>query len=166
MQLIDCFSNVKCGYLSQCFSWTKVNKRKYLWKKNHKHKQKRLQLCSYFCTLNFSLLPFLKLKKEKKIVLRFSHRVTDYSFEGDGGRKDQIYVYVYDEKLTIKIITSSIVLFVFMFEVWDSFYVSVVRNFIEILLLDRPELLFPNNCILTKICRRRWVLSDEADKAG
>ena len=41
MQLIDCFSNEKCGYLSQCFSWIKVNKRKYLWKK-HKHKQKRL----------------------------------------------------------------------------------------------------------------------------
>lgn len=75
-------------------------------------------------------------------------------------------LYVYDEKLTIKIFSSSIVLFVFMFEVWDSFYVSVVRNFKDILLLDRPELLFPNNCILPKICRRRWVLSDVADKAG
>ena len=49
-----------------------------------------------------------------------------------------------------KSLQSKIVLFVFMFEVWDSFYVSVVRNFKDILLLDRPELLFPNNCILPK----------------
>ena len=86
--------------------------------------------------------------------------------KGVGVEMTRFTLYVYDEKLTIKIFSSSIVLFVFMFEVWDSFYVSVVRNFIEILLLDRPELLFPNNCILPKNCRRRWVLSDEAEKAG
>ena len=91
----------------------------------------------------------MKLKKEKsrknaQLALSFGLvtvlRTT--RLKGMGVEMTRFTLYVNDEKLTIKIFSSSIVLFVFMFEVWDSFYVSVVRNFKDILLLDRPELLF------------------------